>query len=79
MFDIEDGVPLPDRYLTRSRGRPQKWPFDRMRVGQSFHVKGYEEYERAKLAVQYWGRKTGFRFTCAKDKDGDGGRIWRTE
>lgn len=78
-IEIEENIPLPSRYVNSTRGRPAKWPFAKMKVGQSICIKDYVEYEQAKNALPYWARKLGFTFTCARSKDTNGGRIWRVK
>jgi hypothetical protein len=72
-FQIEKGVPLPP--LAVVSGRPTKYPWTEMAVGDSFFVPGQS-------SVKFSGnitsakKMTGFKFTT---RTVDGGvRVWRT-
>jgi hypothetical protein len=67
-FKIESGVPLPQRAI--------RFPFDRMKVGDSILVDFDLKY-RAKNAIGTYRKKVpGTRF--ATHTSDDGYRIWRT-
>lgn len=40
MNKIDSGIPIPGR-----KGRPEKWPFSKLKVGQSFLARGLEVEE----------------------------------
>jgi len=72
-FIIEDDVPVPPHQTRRN------WPFDKLKVGQSFHV-GFEVGTiKASLAgsASRYGKVNGKRLIVKKD--GDGFRVWRVE
>lgn len=68
-FTLTNKVPLPEK----TRGGPKRYPFDKMKVGDSFFA-AITTVELAS-AAQYWGRKLGRKFTCRKE--GTGARVWR--
>jgi len=74
-YVIEENVPIPARRM----GAPNEYPFGEMTVGQSFHVKGRENFERARNAALGFANRKGIKFSCRLDEDRDGGRIWRVE
>lgn len=75
-YDIDDNVPLPKR-TGNSAGRPPKYPFGKMEVGQSVFFGGESSSSKAAIAAHAYGRRQGKRFSARK---ADGGvRIWRVE
>lgn len=67
---VEKGIPLPPI----ERGRPVKWPFATMEIGESFFMKGCTKSSVA-TACNQKGRKFGRKFAM---RAGDGGyRVWR--
>lgn len=71
-YEIETGVPLPD-------AASQRFPFNRMRTGDSFRVPAADVKSRRQLnyATQYAGRKYGHKYAIRCD--GDGFRVWRVD
>jgi hypothetical protein len=71
---IEKNIPLDQN----GAGRPPKYPFGDMAVGDSVFFGGdASETMNPKLAARAYGRYHGKKFTTRKQ---DGGvRIWRTE
>jgi hypothetical protein len=84
MFKIEKGIPLPDaRSGTRSPDAVP-YPFDKMKVGDSFFIptKGPVQMRRQTmrrvLAASYkFRRKTKSAASFASRSFSDGVRIWR--
>jgi len=72
---IDKNVPIPESQS--GPGRPRKYPFPDMEVGDSFYAEGKKEAEKADVASKKYGTKYGCRFTCRRDEGG--GRIWRIE
>lgn len=69
-YSIDSGVPLPRG--AGKQGRPMKYPWDRMNVGDSTIV-----YSRAATqAAWMWGRAHGKRFCSAAAGRGTY-RVWR--
>lgn len=71
---IEDNVPLP------SAGRPRTYPWDELKVGQSFLVRCPKpEYARLigslTSCANNASRRTGFKYALRWDKRGI--RTWR--
>lgn len=71
MFEIENSVALP----ASGRGRPPKYPFHAMEVGQSVFVEGQTTQGLAPMAARLHGKAHGKTFT-SRSQDG-GVRIWR--
>lgn len=71
-FDVDSRIPIPSRY---SRAQ---YPWDSMRVGDSFFVPGEKRESMAvRSAARYRAAKTGERYTVRK-KD-NGVRVWRVK
>lgn len=68
-FKVEKGIRLP-KYHTA----PRKYPFDEMKVGDSFFIKGIH-VSSLDASRQLAEERTGFKFT-ARTMDG-GARVWR--
>lgn len=66
---IEKNIPLND-----GRGRPLKYPWPGMAVGDSFFADIEPDVLRA--AAYRYGQKHGMLFTVRRE--GDGARAWRT-
>ncbi len=64
-FKIEKDVPIPEKY-----------PFSKMGVGDSFDILDAGAKE-VSAAVSYYGKKHGKKFTVRKTADGH--RCWRIE
>ena len=74
MVEIETGVELPK--ISR-HGRPSKYPFSEMQVGQSFVV-NEESLSGVRASASNYGKKTSSKFAVRKCADGLY-RCWRTE
>lgn len=68
-FVIEDGIPLP-----RVRAEYTKYPFGKLRVGQSFVS---NELKRARSAAHSYSKQHGVKFVTRVLDDGKSIRIWR--
>lgn len=70
MFNIEDGIDQPD---ARNLGKPQKYPWDKMEVGNSFVGDA-----KARSAMTSFNNyvEDGRKFSSLKIKAGEY-RIWR--
>ncbi len=72
-FKIEKNVPLPGRTAARNN----RYPFDDMEVGDSFHVPADKLVLRGlRASVRYKSAKSGKRFATRKLASGDC-RVWR--
>ena len=69
MFQIESNVPVPVK-----RGKPSKYPFAQMAVGDSFFAAGVS---RGRVGASAWtaSKKYGHRYTTQAERDGT--RVWR--
>lgn len=72
MFDIQSDIPPPD---FTGRGRPFKYPFYKMDVGQSIFVQHETTKCKAAMAARSYGRASGTKFAARPEADGV--RIWR--
>lgn len=70
---IEKGVPIPTK---TNEGRPRIYPFDELKVGESFFVNGKTAGFISGSRDQAQ-RRTGFVF-AARTVEG-GVRVWRTK
>lgn len=70
MIPIDKGIPIPAR---RRGGKRQSYPFDLMKVGDSFFFAGSGSSVEA--AASQYGKKHGMKF-AARYVDG-GVRVWR--
>jgi hypothetical protein len=73
-YAIEPGVPMP---ASGSRGRRSKYPFTRMRVGDSFLVRDTVSMIRIRTAASWAGTRHHMKFSCLKVEGGM--RVWRTK
>lgn len=74
MFIVEANVPITDgRGVGKSPGRPAKYPWKDMEIGDSFKADVPPEVLRA--AAFKYGHNHHKRFTVRID--GDGSRAWR--
>lgn len=82
---VEAGVPLPDSKRGHRDGHVNQWPFERMAVGDSFAVFGFDPGTAASVrllaacAAGSWGGKRGCKF-ATRIVNGAGGlqvRVWR--
>jgi hypothetical protein len=72
-YPIEKGVPLPAR-IYPTGGRPAKFPWARMKVGDSF-VMDKPQKQSGSVARQY-GKAHGVKYATRKI-DANTTRIWR--
>lgn len=78
---IDAGIPLPPR--RRGGGRPWKWPFAQMEIGDSFAtaLKAGESSSQSMRRVDYLyaGRRLGWKYTgrCLVENGNPVLRIWR--
>jgi len=70
MIDVDKDVPMP-----RTRVR-QTYPYELMRVGESFWVKGVAVQSMWNTNYR-WSKKLGRRFVARVE--GEGVRVWRVE
>lgn len=70
---IEHNVPLPKL----RGGRPQKYPFELMGIGDSFKLTGHMTVLNVREAVRYFTKKTGRKFVVRKDALTGVSRCWR--
>ena len=73
-WEITDDVPTPK---ASGKGRPAKYPFSKMEVGQSVFIEGAKTGGKEYLAASAIGRMKGWKFS-GRSQDG-GLRIWRVE
>jgi hypothetical protein len=66
---IESHIPIP----IKKRGN-RKYPWDQMKVGDSFFVEGVTQNSLS-TAAKYQTTKSGIKFTTAAE--GSGIRVWR--
>lgn len=71
MFTIEKGVRVPPKCA----GRPCIYPWEKMKVGDSFFIK--MEQKSISGAATGYGSRHHMRFVTRKEKSGT--RIWRTK
>ena len=74
---IDDDIKLPPR--KRGLGRPAKYPFAQLQIGQSFFCAG--EVNSFSGLQAYHAKRTGFTFTArsATEAGVKGTRIWRVK
>lgn len=80
MIAIDKDVPLPER-SRGAQGRPVKYPFAQMEVGDSFAVVGKGVKTIYSTARRY-GKGAGTKYTVRRSIDDFGepvARVWRTE
>ena len=78
---IERGIPVPPRWNNRLQ-----WPFDKMKVGESFAIDGGDDPKRTVLSLRgsaetYAKHHPDFHFTIRRFTELDGKvrvRLWRT-
>lgn len=83
MIKIEKDVPAPPH----KKGRPRKYPFSSMEVGDSFTVpllgvmtsKGDKAAARLSTAAGFYARMNGGRFVVRTDREAGEARCWRVE
>lgn len=75
-IEIENGVPVPEKYVHSGPGRPRIYPFSTMQVGDSFALPA-DRANVVRFSASQWKRRhPGWDYTSRVD----GGviRIWRT-
>jgi hypothetical protein len=74
MIEVDESITAPP-----AAGRPPKYPFRRLLVGQSLFVPGAQAKPKS-LPMSHWRLATGFKFTTrqAVENGATGLRIWRT-
>ena len=82
-FEIEKNVPIVNK-TNGGGGRPPKYPWEQMEVGDSFYVPKPDKLKnirdlRSNLlnASRVYVRRYGWQFTTSEE--GEGIRIWRIE
>ena len=68
-FKIESGVPMPIMRL------PHKYPFDEMKIGDSFFVKDGTASQQSNIS--YSAKRRGF--TVRTRREGRDFRVWRVK
>lgn len=74
---VEKGIPLPRKVMDRCR-----FPFDTMKVGDSFHVPT-EDQDPIKTRISIYSATTSFnknhktKLKMSTRNDGNGLRVWR--
>jgi hypothetical protein len=82
MFAIESNVPVPGKGGTAGRGRPRKYPFPDLRVGQSFVVPvGREDPDsvaaRVRVSASMYGKRHRVSLTTRWVPGAAAIRVWR--
>ena len=76
MYDIEKDIDIS--LIKRSKGRPPKYPFGIMAVGDSFFVEGESlPLSKAYLASSQYAMRHGLKFSGRTTERGV--RIWRVK
>ena len=81
MIQIEERIPMPPMAV----GRPRKYPFAELRVGDSFTIplvgvmlrNGDKAVGRLNAAMTAYARKYGGKFTVRTDRENNVARCWR--
>jgi hypothetical protein len=71
-YKIEKGIKIPKN----SKGVGLKYPFDKLKVGDSFAV-GIDEMDKAKRTAYLYARRHGIKIETRAIEGG--ARIWRTK
>lgn len=76
MYDIEKDLDIS--LIKKSKGRPPKYPFETMEVGDSFFAEGESlPSSRAYLASSQYAMRHGLKFSGRTTERGV--RIWRVK
>lgn len=69
---IQENIPIPD--VGYAGGRPKLYPFEQLRVGDSF-------FAAKRPCTTTYQQKTGWRFTTRRvvENGQPGFRVWRVE
>ena len=81
-FTIDKTVPLPSRAIKISPKQKLKNTLAEMQIGESFFVSFediIEHHIRAHIANFHIKTANQKKFTCQKDKEINGLRVWRVE
>lgn len=71
-MEVVKNIPAPEAV----RGRPSKYPFGSLDVGDSLFADGQDGVRLRMAAAQYRYNHPGFNFSARRD--GSGIRVWRT-
>lgn len=80
MYEIQKGLPVPKPNRGGpGTGRPAKYPFRQMEVGDSFLIplRPNGDYMGLGTTVSYATKQTGFKFTTRREPTGT--RVWRVK
>ena len=75
MIKIERNVPMP----LRRTGRPNKYPFSNMKVGDSFAITGGTTAINVREAIRYYRTKDAKARFVVRKFSPDQSRCWRVE
>lgn len=77
VFDIDDSVPMPDAHKKRGGKRGSKYPFEKLEVGQSFHVPKSKDMPNpvSALASSLTGARRRYETPV---KDAEGNQVFET-
>lgn len=72
-FKIETDVPIPQS----AHGRPPKYPFRELEIGESFFVQNTEDHQvrTIRFLISYYKKKHGLKFKTMRENNGL--RVWR--
>ena len=78
MFDVENGIEVP----AKMTGNPLKYPWDKMDIGDSFHVEHGADHptntqRRLSAAADGYGYRHNMKFITRQVEGGV--RVWRIE
>lgn len=75
---IQKGVKMPK--VGGKGGRPTKYPFEKLKVGDSFYSPGVNTRHTIYGALKNYNGKIGVqRISISTRTEGDGIRVWRIE
>jgi hypothetical protein len=74
MFQIDKDIPVPLTAIGGGQGRPPKYPFEKLSVGESFLAHN-ETMKRVSNSASMYGRTHGIKFACRTVEGGV--RVWR--
>jgi hypothetical protein len=72
-FVIEKGIPFPPLSYRKGGGRPLKYPWHTLAVGDSVLL----TCEATARAGANWGKRHWWIVAVEKQRDGSGWRLWR--
>lgn len=79
---IEKNVPIPEKTVNKKRGRKNIFPFEDMKINDSFFVlSDNPEYRSITLsnAARNWAKRNGYKRKFKVDTEKNGCRIWRVK